>query len=58
MLQFTEGTMNGRTPGYYKPIGDDTQGYKLTIPASVKKSDIYRFEELTDGTLTYTPVKT
>jgi hypothetical protein len=43
---------------YYKPIGDSKQGYKLTIPASVKKADIYKFEQLPDGTLIYTPVKT
>jgi len=43
---------------YYKPIGDDKQGYKLTIPAFVKKSDIYKFEQLPDGTLVYTPVRT
>jgi hypothetical protein len=49
--------MHGRTPNYYKPIGDDKQGYKLTIPASVKKADIYKFEQLESGTLTYTPVR-
>jgi hypothetical protein len=43
---------------YYKPIGDSKQGYKLTIPAIVKKADLYKFEQLPDGTLIYTPMKT
>jgi hypothetical protein len=43
---------------YYKPIGDDKQGYKLTIPAIVQKADLYKFEQLPDGTLQYTPVRT
>jgi hypothetical protein len=43
---------------YYKPIGDNKQGYKLTIPAIVKKADLYEFEYLPDGTLVYIPVKT
>jgi hypothetical protein len=43
---------------YYKPIGDDKQGYKLTIPAIVKKADIYKFEYLPNGSLLYVPVKT
>ena len=43
---------------YYKPIGDDKQGYKLTIPAIVKRADIYRFTYQEDGTLIYTPVRT
>ena len=30
---------------YYKPIGDSKQGYKLTIPAIVKKADLYKFEQ-------------
>jgi hypothetical protein len=43
---------------YYKPIGDSKQGYKLTIPAIVKKADLYKFEQLKDGSLLYTPVRT
>jgi len=43
---------------YYKPIGDSKQGYRLTIPAIVKKADLYKFEQLPDGTLQYTPVRT
>jgi hypothetical protein len=43
---------------YYKPIGDSKQGYKLTIPAIVKKFDLYKFEHKEDGTLIYTPVRT
>ena len=43
---------------YYKPIGDSKQGYKLTIPAIVKKADLYKFEHKPDGTLIYTPVRT
>ena len=27
---------------YYKPIGDSKQGFKLTIPARAKKSDLYK----------------
>jgi hypothetical protein len=52
---------------YYKPIGDSKQGYKLTIPAIVKKAKIYEFQQvlnktetivLKKGTLIYTPVRT
>lgn len=43
---------------HYKPIGDDKQGYKLTIPASVQRYDLYRLEIELDGTLIYTPVRT
>ena len=43
---------------YYKPIGDDKQGFRLTIPAIVKKFDLYKFEYKPDGTLIYTPVRT
>jgi len=43
---------------YYKPIGDSKQGYKLTIPAIVKKAELYKFTYQKDGTLIYTPVRT
>jgi hypothetical protein len=56
MLQFTEGTMNGRTPGYYKPIGDKRQGFRLTVPVCVRRADLYKFKYRKDGSLLYTPV--
>jgi hypothetical protein len=43
---------------YYKPIGDDKQGFKLTIPAIVQRAELYKFEYRKDGSLLYTPVKT
>ena len=44
---------------YYKPIGSEEVGYRLTLPKSVKKIyPVYRFELLDDGTLVFTPVKT
>ena len=43
---------------YYKPIGDSKQGYKLTIPAIVKKAELYKFAYQEDGSLLYTPVQT
>jgi len=50
----------------YKPIGDDKQGYKLTIPAKHKRADYYQLAilpvadsvYLPAGTLIYTPVRT
>jgi hypothetical protein len=44
---------------YYKPIGSEEVGYRLTLPKSVKKIyPVYRFELLDDETLTFTPVRT
>ena len=47
---------------YYKPIGDKKQGFKLTVPASVSKSDLfadnYKLTVHENGALLYTPVRT
>ena len=43
---------------YYKPIGDEKQGFKLTIPARAKKSDLYKCTVNEDGSLLYVPVVT
>ena len=41
----------------YKPIGDDKQGWKITIPKSVKRADLYMFVREENGTLKYVPFK-
>ena len=43
---------------YYKPIGDEKQGFKLTIPAraKTKMAELYHCEVKEDGTLVYVPV--
>lgn len=43
---------------FYQPQGDEKQGYRIKIPAIVKRADLYKFEYLPDGTLQYTPVRT
>ena len=42
---------------YYKPIGDDKQGFKLTLPARVQRADLYKCTVNDDGSLLYVPVK-
>jgi hypothetical protein len=42
---------------FYKPIGNE-KGNRITIPAYVKIAELYKFQELPDGTLQYTPVRT
>jgi hypothetical protein len=43
---------------HFKPTGDTKQGFRIAIPAIVKRASAYKFEQLPDGTLVYTPVKT
>ena len=40
-----------------KPTGDDRQGWRIAIPASVKRAEEYSFEYCSNGVLKYTPVK-
>jgi hypothetical protein len=42
---------------FYKPIGDSKQGFKLTIPASAQKAELYKCTVKEDGTLVYVPVR-
>jgi len=44
------------TKKYYRPFGDKKQGWKITVPAIVKRAEIYKFEYVEDGTLIYRPV--
>jgi hypothetical protein len=42
---------------YYSPIKTKGRsGIKITIPNWVIVADVYKFERMPDGTLTYTPV--
>jgi hypothetical protein len=41
----------------YHVLGDKRVGWKLTLPASQKKSTHYICEVQDDGSLLYTPVK-
>jgi hypothetical protein len=41
---------------YLKPTGDNKQGYRIAIPAIVKRATRYKFEYLKNGVLQYTPV--
>ena len=40
---------------YYRPFGDNKQGWKITVPAIVKRADIYQFVYHEDGRLEYIP---
>jgi hypothetical protein len=42
---------------HFKPQGDNKQGYRIAIPAIVKRAEQYQFEYRKDGALVYTPVK-
>ena len=41
---------------YYRPIGDDRQGWKITIPVKIKKFKLYKCVVKDDGTLIYVPI--
>ena len=43
---------------YLKPTGDDKQGWRIAIPAIVKRAERYEFEYQENGKLVYSPVKT
>jgi len=43
---------------YLKPTGDDKQGWRIAIPAIVKRAERYEWIYDADGTLHYRPVHT